>query len=264
MTKMEYAQAIANAVGGKVKEVNKNGVIMTAVTKVTEGIAPVLYVEKGYENGVEVEEMVETFNQALVNASQNNAERIVNVINNWESAKEIITTKLVNKSRNTSTVYRSAKGYGMDDLVIVPIMKISIVGNNGVATVTEAMIKSWGVTKRTVIDRAIKNTVCRIEKLSTKLAAMTGIPEERFESPFIIVSNVTGFYGASAILNAREQLAKMLPNGYYIIPSSVHEVLVIPKEYGADSDKLDGLIGDVNENVLANEDYLSDHAYEVA
>ena len=30
-----------------------NGVMMTAVTKVTEGIAPVLYVEKGYENEVE-------------------------------------------------------------------------------------------------------------------------------------------------------------------------------------------------------------------
>lgn len=66
--------------------------------------------------------------------------------------------------------------------------------------------------------------------------------------------------GAIAIIKAKERLAQMYPNGYYVIPSSVHEMLVLNMDY-TDEDTITGIIRDVNANVLDPKDYLSDHAY---
>ena len=48
----------------------------------------------------------------------------------------------------------------------------------------------------------------------------------------------------------------------YVIPSSIHEVLVIPKtENGLTKSEVDTMICDINEAVVAPDDRLSNHAY---
>ena len=48
----------------------------------------------------------------------------------------------------------------------------------------------------------------------------------------------------------------------YIIPSSVHEVLIIPKVGNITSEELNKMVREVNESDLEREDILSDHVYE--
>ena len=49
---------------------------------------------------------------------------------------------------------------------------------------------------------------------------------------------------------------------HFVIPSSVHEVLVVSKSYETDISRLQGLVGDVNREVLNPEDKLADSVYE--
>jgi len=261
-TMEEYAQDVADAVGGIVKEIKKNnGVKKLAVTveNVENGIAPVLYVEDFYENEWSVEDAVREFNKIMNSVKETSKD--FDWVNNWEEVKDKIRFKLVHK-RNTVPVSTSARARGFSDLIMVPYIRIGINNNTGSTVVTEAMMNSWGVTKRKIMDTAIGNTSCRVRKLSEVLGEMTGQPEDFFPSPFIVVTTEDQVYGAAAIIKAREELSTMFPDGYYVIPSSVHEVLILPKDIDMSTDEINALIDEVNTTQLNSMDVLSNRVYE--
>ena len=48
---------------------------------------------------------------------------------------------------------------------------------------------------------------------------------------------------------------------FSIIPSSVHEVLLVPDTLKIPSEELKGMLIDVNETIVADKDILGDHIY---
>ena len=56
-------------------------------------------------------------------------------------------------------------------------------------------------------------------------------------------------------------IAAQLDSDFYIIPSSVHEVLLIPSEHIFSKKELSTMIQEVNDTQLLPEEILSDHAY---
>ena len=62
-------------------------------------------------------------------------------------------------------------------------------------------------------------------------------------------------------LLSAEDIAKELNDDLIIIPSSIHEVIIVPEDKVTDVKSLNSLIADVNRNELEWEDILSDHAY---
>ena len=262
MTMVEYAQEIADAVGGVVKEIKKNtGVTKLGVTveNAESGISPILYVDDFYENKAPVEDAVKEFDKVM--NSVNVTSKDFDWVNNWEAVKDKLGFRLVHK-RNVFPVYTSARARGFADLIMVPYIRVSVNNNVGTTVVTEAMLNSWGVTKRKVMDTAIGNTSCRVRKSSEVLSEMTGQPEEFFPSPFVVVTTEDQIYGAAAIIKAKEKLNELFPDGYYVIPSSVHEVLVLPKDIGKDTAEINALIDEVNTTQLDSTDVLSNRVYE--
>jgi len=78
-------------------------------------------------------------------------------------------------------------------------------------------------------------------------------------SPILII-NEENYYGASAIFHpaVQEKLKELFPDGYWLIPSSRHEFLAVPKY--DDPQLLQGLTelnADVNKNVLNSDDFLA-------
>ena len=78
-----------------------------------------------------------------------------------------------------------------------------------------------------------------------------------------VLSNTERFYGASAILYPKIllQFARSIGQDFYILPSSVHEVLLLSKESGARRSDLNRMIQDINASQVAEEEILSDHVY---
>ena len=78
-------------------------------------------------------------------------------------------------------------------------------------------------------------------------------------SPLYVLTNSFNTYGASVMFNteAMDQIAYRFGDGYFVIPSSVHELLVIPREEGFEPDMFNTMISEVNENEVSEEEILS-------
>jgi len=88
-------------------------------------------------------------------------------------------------------------------------------------------------------------------------------PEEKEENTLWVVSNDIGRYGASVVAypDALEEIGRILGSGYYLAPSSVHEMLVIPDGTGIDGEGLDAMVRSVNATEVSEEDRLTNHSY---
>ena len=69
--------------------------------------------------------------------------------------------------------------------------------------------------------------------------------------------------GAAAILNddTRQEIADKVGD-FYVLPSSVHETLIIQKDAGMELRDLEQMVQEVNQTQVAPEERLSDHVYE--
>lgn len=78
-----------------------------------------------------------------------------------------------------------------------------------------------------------------------------------------VLTNKEKFWGATAILRIEilEEIGKKLKQNFYIIPSSIDEVLIVPSYADIDREMMDIMIQEVNETQVSKEERLSDHAY---
>ena len=78
-----------------------------------------------------------------------------------------------------------------------------------------------------------------------------------------VLTNDTKVNGAAAILNddTRQEIADKVGD-FYVLPSSVHETLIIPKDAGMELRDLEQMVQEVNQTQVAPQERLSDHVYE--
>jgi hypothetical protein len=78
-----------------------------------------------------------------------------------------------------------------------------------------------------------------------------------------ILSNTLRSYGAACIAypHILEMIGEILQRDYYVLPSSVHEVVIVPYSSGLDIRELDEMVREINVTQVAEEEVLSSHAY---
>ena len=82
------------------------------------------------------------------------------------------------------------------------------------------------------------------------------------EKGLLILSNTQHFYGASSLLYPDVQrLLKEGGRGFFILPSSVHEVLLLEDTGREDRYELYRMVREVNEKNVPREEFLSDSVY---
>ena len=76
-------------------------------------------------------------------------------------------------------------------------------------------------------------------------------------------TNDTKVNGASEILrdDIRQEIADKIGD-FFVLPSSIHETLIIPKSAGMDRKELEQMVQEVNQTQVLPEERLSDHVYE--
>ena len=253
----EYAEAIANAMGAEVKEtVKNNGVVHYGIMK-REGdelATPNVYVDDLLANNVSINEAVSIVKERMESARAESRRLDTSVIDTYETAKPKLRAKLLNGNKNTFEVYKSAAEYGFDDLVIVPIVVIAI-NENGMSStkVSKNMLEKWGVSADEVIATAMEQTECKVMDM-----------EMFFGETLTIVTTLDMVNGAIAGVLKQKELNERYPQGYWLVPSSIHEMIVFPYKENINGDDLVGIIGEVNDEVLAREDYLGSKPYFIS
>ncbi len=122
--------------------------------------------------------------------------------------------------------------------------------------VTYALAEACSLTLDDLEKAAAENSRYKIQSLGTLL----DLPW--YDDTLIAVSTPDLTNGAAAILDkrAQQEICKKLGNRFYIIPSSIHEVLVTAADTLRPSDIVD-MIKDVNKTMVSPAERLSDHLF---
>ncbi len=271
MTVKEFAQAVAERIEGAIvnEVIKNNGVAKQGITLRTDGsnVAPTLYADDWFEQNVSVDdtarEMIEVF-------ARNTRE---NMDFDWFADFEMVAPKLRMKLVNKASVvddsvYISAEDYGFEDLVLIPYVIVQVDDMVGSITLHIQHIKQWKKSAEDICTVAMNNTLADKDSAEVlpiaEMLKRMGAPIFFDELPIDVVSSKSQTHGAVMAIVMQDELKKKYPNGYIIIPSSVHEVLVVPKNIPGEMMSLVDMIKEVNTTCVKPEEILSDRPYEFA
>lgn len=265
----------------RINKVSKNnGVILTGlcIMKPDNNVVPNIYLDgfyEAYQNGKSMDEVVKEI--LRINEENQITEPLcINPLTSFDTVKDKVVYRLVNKERNRNRLHNIPYIDYMDLAIIFCIVMDEI--DNGIATltVTNDMLDDWNFSTEELYALAHKNTVKRFPVSlknikETLLAAVsdlditdTEIEECSDAVPMYVVTNTTQLNGASVVLyeNQLKEFSKCLGGDYFLLPSSIHETLLIPvtNEMNNPSD-LKEMVVDVNENCVRDEEFLSDSVY---
>ncbi len=238
-----------------VKKVNKvNEALDALLLSSREGncAVPVIYIKKyyqAYQNGISMEDVLTAVAEEFLSAGaylkdtpadyglKNPQENIIYVLINTEKNRHLLENVPHRRIMDLSLIYRVVADMNDD-------------GFNS-AVVTKEMAEAFKMDEEALFRTAAENTP-RIMP-----AEMAEIDEQ-----FYIIGNSRGAFGAAAILyeGILEDMAEMLEKDFYIIPSSIHEVYVVPKDMIPASIVKTAIL-DANRTVVRPEDMLSDSLY---
>ncbi len=263
MTKKEYATKVAEIVGGKVTAVEKaNGVVLTGVVcgEENKNIRPTIYIDQMYEDGISVEKSAETVKEMVERSMIPMPD--LSRIYDFEKIKGDIRLRLYNKATHAD-IYKSASEYGFDDLIIVPYLDNVI--PNGSIKITASLMEIWGVNEDTIFDVASNAGDYEIFPLHFVLEDIARKAGREFptdiDCPMFIVTNKSRCYGAYGVIALRERIREIFVSGWTVIPSSIHECIVIPSD-SADYQIVNDMVKQVNAECVCPEEVLGNRAYE--
>lgn len=134
------------------------------------------------------------------------------------------------------------------------------------ATVTESMLKvlgvSWEQLFKDAQENAPKNRPAFLTSLGSMMNEMLGSDVSTEDSELMVAGVKGEIFGAAVICypGFLKEIADKL-GSFYILPSSVHEVLILPDEGEPKAMELNMMVKAVNETEVLPQDRLSDIAY---
>ena len=269
---------IRNALGENVTvEYNKvsknNGLVLNGITIRTNNdpISPTVYLENYNESltSKEIAKLVVTDYEKEISDSPMKNISVSNVMNFDDFAKHRIIYRLVNKKANEELLKTIPHRIFLD-LAIIYVIQIS---DEASAKVTNNLMKHWNINEETLYNLATENTPkifpSSISSLLEMMGKMTEMTIEDIENMGlrddyhqIVITNNTNTNGAIALLypGTVEYLYKRYGK-FAVLPSSIHEVIIVPMNDNIEMEMLSQTVREVNAEVVANEEVLSDHAY---
>ena len=252
----------------------KNGQLLLGVTVVPKGqdMAPCIYVEpylppdpaqlSGHEIWEQVaERMAKDFRYAL-EVIEPDQVKLFDAA--WLEEKLVL--ELVNKEKNLSLLKNNTYKEFMD---LAAMLRWEMVCGNrvGSAAISEQVVREWGRSVDELYDIALANCMkkypARIEPLRNVLDEMSRGLLTDVDSPFYYVGTERGVQGSIAILypGVLKEIYEKMGEPYYIIPSSINELLALPVGAEDETGYLMDLIHEINSHMLDKTEVLTDALY---
>nr|WP_217936719.1 DUF5688 family protein [Enterocloster clostridioformis] len=133
------------------------------------------------------------------------------------------------------------------------------------------MVQKWGRSEAEILETALKNTEKHAKStfrdLDTVLAEQMGIqlPESyKPQTPMYLLSNEERAYGATAVMypGMLQKIREQVEMDYYLLPTSVHELTILPQYPFLDPAKIRETVRRDNRESISPADVLSDHLFE--
>lgn len=127
---------------------------------------------------------------------------------------------------------------------------------------------AWGISLNELLLAARENTPRLFPAQMVDMDEMiqragVSFPEEENTIPMYIMTNRQEVNGASVLLydDVLQEFASQKKTDFYILPSSIHEVILVPSNRIDNPAQLFTMVADANQTVVALGDVLSDSVY---
>ena len=205
-----------------------------------ERITPCFNLDEMYASGKDITTLAKVIEEQINNPY------LVEEINNYDMIKDKLFVKLLpaNKEYLKDVPHRM-----VGDVAMIASVKMEGGENLVSANVTNQLLQIYGVSEEQLFSDALKSSE---KTMPVELTDM---------GPFTCVANKMKMYGASALFyeGVLDELCRTYGDELYIIPSSVHEMLVLPAL--GDPDYIRETIANVNLSLVSKEDFLSNSLF---
>lgn len=260
-------------------DVPKNNEIWKGITVRfgEDPIAPTLYPERYREEVSYGSPLVETAKRALEEAMdgvRKMGKTFSMSLFNREHAKDFLRAAVVHYENNREMLKRTPHER-IADLAVYARWDF---GNGATARITDESLSCLAMTKEEMLKMAKEGTARRVkfqsmDEVIREMYRFDGMEEEMEDSimaslpssPLSVLSTKDGLDGAALIADRKilKSIHEKMGEDFYILPSSVHELLLLPKSEGmGDPKELKAIVSAINNEQVAPQDRLSDNVYQ--
>lgn len=237
------------------------------------GICPVLNLSAAYqeyEDGTPIESIIDGLLGILANVRKPSIDKAM--ILDWEAVKSRIYPRLINTAAH-SDYLETHPHTEVADLSVTYAVRVEETADGIAEAVIDYHLQEcWNVSTEDIHEAAMVN-IAKTAPIFGNIEDMLfnhegGTIEEAKDIdevciPVYVLTTPTKCKGATMVLNNKVMESIIERFGeVYIIPSSVDEVLILPKSFGREVSDLVKMVKEVNATEVRPEDRLSDNIYE--
>ena len=246
-----------------------------AIRRGEKNVSPIFYIDRFYEDYRRKKLTISEASKRILSYFRNIEEEHPDVLSpslDLDDCRDRITFRLISAEYNRR--YLSSMPYipFLDLAIIFTIIhKISPEGVESIR-VTDELLDVWGVDCHELFRLAKVNTPRMFPVLVDPMIEVMGrflemdvetLRDMEMDGPLLLLSNKQCVYGATSLLYEEEvdRIGERLGEDFYVLPSSIHEVLILPESEVTDPDYINSMIRQINREHLGKVDVLSDRAY---
>ncbi len=291
----EMRESVSSIIDNEVdvQSVKKNnGIELTALSikDKNSDVVPLIYLNGYYHEFMEGRS-VESITRTIIGIAKKKPginESFIKSFLEYENLKDKIEMKLINKEKNKALLEETPYVEFLD-LAIIFVVNLDLLedGGRGSIILKDSLLEIWNIEKEELYEVAKENcneyhkasirTLSEavreifIEKEASSedtnmeiddLKALLEVMDEE-ESGLYVLTNDRNINGAVAMTyeGVIKDFANKLGSDIYILPSSIHEVLLIAATPEISKDNLQDMVSTINRNEVDEMETLSDNVY---
>lgn len=284
----ENVEAVLNKDGETevcLTEIEKNNGIRSeimTVRKCGETAASVFYMRDMYEQylrGIPVDDLIDQVLYICGQEIDSTFSSAGEWFESFENVREHIIIKVVNYEHNYGKLQTCPYIKKLDLALTFRVLVEEGDTQIGTVLVNHEMMKSWGTTEEELFELAIQNmrqlwhaVLSPVQEMAREMMDESMSKEYDLfleenaaaqEMPLYVLTNEIRLNGASVIFytDALRQFANSVAGDVFVLPSSIHEVLLIPVMEGMSAWDMRQVVEEVNHQLVSEEEVLSKHVY---
>ncbi len=251
---------------------NRNCVDTITILRGDSNVSPAIYIAPYYQqylDGTPIEELAKQIVEFHGSHSREGRYDL-SFYTDFTQVRKRIVCRLVNYEKNRELLAQVPHRRFLDLAVVYYYkMEDDTFGDAGILVKNEH-VEMWDADIEELDDSAMSNTARLMPYeciyIADVIREMTGIQADelcRDQIPMYVLTNTEKSFGAAVILyqTVLEAVGERLNNDFFVLPSSVHECMIVPVADEFKPKELRTIVCEINDECVAEEEILGDTVY---
>lgn len=260
--------------------IKNNNVKQTGIAVVKEeaDIGPCVYLDEFYREyeseGMKLGEIADEVYRLILKYEEDTPDVDLSGYRNWETVHGDIYPKLVNAEQNKELLEKIPHRNFLDLAVVYyAVARDHAREDIGTFLIHNGHMEIWGQEEENLYQTAMMNMradgeadLITLETIIKRIAGITFPKKDgnaSHDTDMYILTNRHRRFGAAEILDKKtlRMIADKVGDGFIVLPSSIHETIILPPKDVKTYDGLAKMVREVNDTQVDREERLSYHVY---